>query len=151
MHLRRTVWQTRSTMKSESESCAQLCNPIDCTVHEFSKSEYWSGEPFPSPGELTNPGIKSRSPTLKEGSLPAEPQGKSKNTGVGSLSFLQQIFLTQKSNQGLLHCRHIFLPTELSGSMTEEIYFSFIYIFQGSAKGLHHISLTEPWFLSVVR
>ena len=40
-------------------------------------------------------------------SLPAEPQGKPKNTGVGSLSLLQWIFLTQESNQGLLHCRQI--------------------------------------------
>ena len=40
-------------------------------------------------------------------SVPAEPQGKPKNTGVGSLSLLQWIFLTQKLNQGLLHCRWI--------------------------------------------
>ena len=40
-------------------------------------------------------------------SLPAEPQGKPKNTGVGILSLLQQIFPTQESNQGLLHCRQI--------------------------------------------
>ena len=40
-------------------------------------------------------------------SLPAEPQGKPKNIGVGSLSLLQQIFSTQESNQGLLHCRQI--------------------------------------------
>ena len=40
-------------------------------------------------------------------SLPAEPQGKPKNTGVGSLPLLQEIFLTQESNQGLLHCRQI--------------------------------------------
>ena len=36
-----------------------------------------------------------------------EPQGKPKNTGVGSLPLLQQIFPTQESNQGLLHCRQI--------------------------------------------
>ena len=40
-------------------------------------------------------------------SLPAEPQEKPKNTGVGSLLLLQWIFLTQESNQGLLHCRWI--------------------------------------------
>ena len=34
------------------------------------------GKPFPSPGDLPNPGIKPRSPTLQEDSLPAEPQGK---------------------------------------------------------------------------
>ena len=44
-------------------------------------------------GNLPNPGIKTRSLTLQVDSLPAEPQGKSKNTGVGSLSFLQWIFL----------------------------------------------------------
>ena len=37
-----------------------------------------------------------------------QPQGKPKNTGVGSLSLLQRIFPTQKSNCGLLHCRRIF-------------------------------------------
>ena len=41
-------------------------------------------------------------------SLSAEPQGKPKNTGVGSLSLLQGIFLTQESNQDLLHFRQIF-------------------------------------------
>ena len=40
-------------------------------------------------------------------SLPAEPQGKPKNTGVGSLSFPQQIFLSQDTNQDLLQCRWI--------------------------------------------
>ena len=37
----------------------------------------------------------------------AVPQGKPKNTGVGSLSLLQQIFLTWESNRGLLHCRQV--------------------------------------------
>ena len=40
-------------------------------------------------------------------SLPAEPQEKPRNTGAGSLSFLQQVFPTQESNRGLLHCRRI--------------------------------------------
>ena len=56
-------------------------------------------------GDLPNPGIETRSPALQADSLPAEPPGKPKNTGVGSLSLLQQIFPTQESNQGLLHCR----------------------------------------------
>ena len=71
----------------------------------FSRPEYWCGFHFPSPGDLPNPGIKPRSPTLQADSLPAEEQGKPKNTGVGSLSLLQPMFLTQESNQGLLHCR----------------------------------------------
>jgi len=74
---------------------------------EFYRPEYWRGQPFPSPGDLPNPGIESRSPALQVDSLPAEPQGKPKNTGVGSLSLLQQIFPTQEMNEDLLHCRWI--------------------------------------------
>ena len=43
---------------------------------EFSRPEYWRGQPFPSPGDLPNPGIEPRSPALQADSLPAEPQGK---------------------------------------------------------------------------
>ena len=50
---------------------------------EFSSPEYWSGEPFPFQGDLPNPGIEPRFPALQVDSLPAEPQGKARNTGVG--------------------------------------------------------------------
>ena len=40
---------------------------------EFSRPEYWSGEPFSSPGDLPNPGIKPGSPALQADSLPVEP------------------------------------------------------------------------------
>ena len=40
----------------------------------FSRQEYWSGLPFPSPGDLPNPGIKPRSLTLQADALPSEPQ-----------------------------------------------------------------------------
>ena len=50
-------------------------------------------------------------------SLPVEPAGKPKNTGVGSLSFLQQIFPTQESNRGLLHCRQILYQLSYQGSL----------------------------------
>ena len=43
---------------------------------EFSRQEYWSGLPFPSPGDLPNPGIKPGSPALQAYSLPMELQGK---------------------------------------------------------------------------
>ena len=49
-------------------------------------------------------------------SLPAEPPGKPKNTCVGNLSLLQQIFPTQESNQGLLHCRRILYQVSYQGS-----------------------------------
>ena len=83
---------------------------------EFSRPEYWSGKPFPLPGALPNPGIKPRSPALQAESLPAEPQGKPKNSGVGSLFLLQGIFLTQELNQGLLHCRGFLYQLSHQGS-----------------------------------
>ena len=100
-----------------------LTTPWTIQSVEFSRAEYWSGQPFPSPGEPPNPAIKPRSPSLQVDSLPAEPPGKTKNTGVSSLSLLQPmktkntgvsslsllqpIFLTQEQNWGLLHCRWI--------------------------------------------
>ena len=42
---------------------------------EFSRQEYWSGLPFPSPGDLPNPGTKPGSPSLQADALPSEPPG----------------------------------------------------------------------------
>ena len=55
----------------------------------------------------SQPRYQAKVSTLQADSLPAEPPGKPKDTGVGSLSLLQGIFLTQESNQGLLHCKWI--------------------------------------------
>ena len=77
----------------------------------FSRQEYWSALPFPLSGDFPDPGIEPGSPALQADSLPLSHQEKSKNAGVGNLSFLQGIFLTsgifltQESNRGLLHCR----------------------------------------------
>ena len=43
---------------------------------ECSRQEYWSGLPFPSPGNLPNPGIEPRSPALQADTLTSEPPGK---------------------------------------------------------------------------
>ena len=100
------------TVKTESESCSVVYDRLFVTPWtiqsmEFSRPEYWSGQPFPSPEDLPNPGVEPRSPILQTDSLPAESQGKPKNTGVDSLSLLQGIFPTQEQNSGLLHCRWI--------------------------------------------
>ena len=55
----------------------------------FSRQGYWSGLPFPSPGDLPNPGIELRSPTLQADSLPSEPPGKSCNENA----LLQRVFV----------------------------------------------------------
>ena len=99
----------RVTLCESHSVVSNSLQPHGLTIQsmEFSRPEYWSGKPFHSLGDVPNPGIEPRSPALQVDSLPAEPQGKPKNTEVGSLSLLQQIFLTQELNRGLLHCRQI--------------------------------------------
>ena len=77
-----------------TQLCLTLCDPMDYRVHWILQARIleWV-KPFPSPGDLPNLGIEPRSPMLQADSLPAEPPGKPKNTGVGSLSLLQWIFL----------------------------------------------------------
>ena len=58
----------------------------------FPRQEHWNSLPLPSPGDLPNPVIELRSSTWQADSLPAEPPGKPKNTGGGSLSLFQWIF-----------------------------------------------------------
>jgi len=60
----------------------------------FSRQEHWSGLPFPSPGDLPNPGIEPGSLSLRVDALPSEPpvkpqmeEGKSMHSGPGLYSF----------------------------------------------------------------
>ena len=62
-----------------TQSHLTLCDPMDCSVpgsSGFSRQESWSGLPFPSPGDLSNPGIEPRSPALQADALLSEPPGK---------------------------------------------------------------------------
>ena len=52
------------------------CSPPGSSVHGFSKQEYWSGLPFPSPRDLPNSGVELKSPALAGGFFTAEPPGK---------------------------------------------------------------------------
>ena len=104
---------------------------------EFFRPEYWSGLPFPSPGDLCNPGIEPRSPTLQMDPLPIEPPGKPKNTGVDSLSLLQWIFPTQESNRGLLHCRWFLYQLSYQGSPI---------LLQGMSRILCAVTVGPCWF-----
>ena len=103
------------------QSCLTHCDSKDrslssSSVHGIIQAINWSGLPCPPPGDIPNPGIEPRSPTLQADSVPSEPTRKPKNTAVGSLSLLQGIFPTQKSNQGLLHCRRILYQLNYQGS-----------------------------------
>ena len=107
----------------------------------FSRPEYWSGQPFPSPRDLPKPGIKPISPALQADSLPDEPQGKPKNTGIGSLSLLKQIFPTQESNWGLLHCRWILYQLSYQGSPSSsggKSIYKVLYIYKGEFNIIKH-------------
>ena len=84
-----------------TQSCPTVCDPMDWILQ--ARILEWVAFPFSR--DLPNPGIEPRSPTLQADSLPAEPQGKPKNTLVGNLPLLQRISLTQESNR--LHCRRI--------------------------------------------
>ena len=130
-----------------TQSCPTLCYSMDCNTSRFlwfSRQDYWSGLPFPSPGNLPDPGIKLTSPTSAGGFFTTEPpesesvscsivsdflwpQGlwpsrplcpwnsPGKNTGVGCHSLLQQIFPIQGLNLGLLQWQADSLQSDLPG------------------------------------
>ena len=108
---RETIWAQKVKVKV-AHSCPTLCHPMNYTVHGVLQARILEWVAFPFSRGSSQP----RSPTLQVDSLPAEPQGKPKNTGVDSLSLLQRIFLTQKLNRGLLALQADSLPTELCGN-----------------------------------
>ena len=65
-----------------TQLCLTLATPWTVQSVDFSRPEYWSAQPFPSPGDLLYPGIELRSPTLQVDSLPVEPQGKPKQITI---------------------------------------------------------------------
>ena len=123
--------------------------PWTIQAMEYSRPEYWSGYPFPFPGDLPNPGIKPRSPTLQADSLPAEPQGTPKNTGVGNWPLLWWIFPTQESNQGLLHCRWILYQLSYQGSFFRKERCKLGTSDYGS--GMHFFLVYIFWFVDFLR
>ena len=83
-----------------AKSCLTLNTPwiVACQAPlsmGFSRQEYWSGLPFPSPRDLPDPGIEPRSPALEVDSLPSEPPGKPS---------LMLIILVLKSSKTVLRC-----------------------------------------------
>ena len=72
-----------------TQSCSTLCDPMDysppgSSVHGDSPGKNWSGLTYPPSRDFPNLGIKPRCPGLQADSLPSEPPGKPKNTGLGS-------------------------------------------------------------------
>ena len=102
--------QGRSKARGKVPSHGRLfVTPWTTRSMEFSRPEYCSGQPFPSPGDLPQPRDRPQvSHIAGRFFLLAEPQGKPKTTGGGNLSLLQQIYPTQELNWGVLHCRRFF-------------------------------------------
>ena len=101
-----------------TQSCPNLCDSMDSVVQNPPGQNTGVGSCSLLQGNLPNPGIKLKSPALQADSLPSKPWVKPRNTRVGSLSLLQAIFLTQESNQVLLHCGWILYQLSYQGSPT---------------------------------
>ena len=91
-------------------SCVRLSATPWIVAHQappsmgFSRQEYWSGLPFPSSGDLSNPGIEPRSPALWADALPSKPPGKLPNqeTGVWSLGHEDPLEKEMATNSSFL-------------------------------------------------
>ena len=104
-----------------AQSCPTLGDPMDysspgSSVHGILQARILQWAAMPSSKGSSQPRNRTRSPALQADSLPSEPPGKPKNTGVGSLSLLQGIFLSQELNWGLLHCRQILYQLSCQGN-----------------------------------
>ena len=87
---------------ARTQSCPALCDPLDCSllgssVHGIARQEYWSGWPFPPPGDLPDPGIEPGSLVslaLAGGFFTTAPPGKPspiKGVMVNILNFVARL------------------------------------------------------------
>ena len=83
-------------MKVKSVSRVQLFTTLWTVAHKappsmgFSRQEYWSGLPFPSPGDLPDPGIEPRSSIFQADALTSEPPGSACQSNISQLGVLKQ-------------------------------------------------------------
>ena len=96
------------------------CSLPGSSVHGIFQQEYWSGLPFPFPGDLPNPGVEPGSSALQVDTLPSEPPGKpwtspGQNTGVGSFIPSPADLPNPGIEPESLALQVDSLPTELSG------------------------------------
>ena len=110
--------QSFSVSGSESESCSVVSRLFAApwTVHGFLQARILEWVAFPFSRGSSQPRDGTQVSCIAGGFLTSWATGKPKNIGVGSLSCLQQIFLAQESNQGLLHCRQSLYQLSYKGS-----------------------------------
>ena len=102
-----------------SNSCDPMnCSPPGSSVHGgIFQTRILEWVVMPSSRGFSQPRDQTQVSALQADPLPSEPPGKPKNTGVGSLSLLRGIFLTQELNWSLLCCRQILYQLSFQGSL----------------------------------
>ena len=96
---------------SDAQSCPTLKTPWT-VAHQappsisFSNQEYWSGLPFPPPGDLPNPGFEPMSPELQADALTSEPPGKSSNVTGSHQKVRTQLLTVLQCNSMALRQIH---------------------------------------------
>ena len=99
-----------------AQLCPTLCDPMGCSPLGILQARILEWVAIPVSRGSSQPRDWTQFSCMQADSLLPELPGKSKNTGMGSLSLLQGIFLTQELNQGLLHCRQILSQLSYQGS-----------------------------------
>ena len=119
-----------------AQSCPSLCDPMDYTVHGILQARIleWVAFPF-SRGSFQ--------PTDRT-------QVSHKNTGVGSLSLLQQIFPAQELNQDLLYCRWILYQLSHQGSLEPSRVGAFINYFKINSGCIYNPHEAELYYAPVL-
>jgi len=105
-----------------SNSCDPMnCSPPGSSVHGgILQTRILEWVVMPSSRGSSQPRDRTQVSALQADPLPSEPPGKPRNIGVGSLSLLHGIFLTQELNWGLRHCRRILYQLSFQGSLFRE-------------------------------
>ena len=112
----------RPWSKWVTQLCPTLCDPMDYTVHGILQARILEWVAFPLFRRSSQPRNQTQVSHIAGGFFTRWATGKPKNTRVGSLSLLQQIFPIQELNRGLLLCRQILYQP----SYQESLFISFI-------------------------
>ena len=112
---------------------------------EFSRQEYWSSLPFPSPGDLPDPRIAPESPPLQAGSLPTEPPRKTERSGKDTLTILQCIGQCKYYPDQKLHIAKIDLVWKSPLLLDNWTYVTKSSIFGVSRPGVQFWLKAWPW------
>ena len=104
-----------------TQSGPTLCDPKDYIVHGILQARILEWVAFPFSRGSSQPRDRIQVSRIAGRFFTSWATGKPKNTGVASLSLLQEIVLIQESNQGLLHCRQIVYQLSYKGSPLTKI------------------------------